>query len=753
MTTSDRSPPGAAATGSDDSALVAAILRISASLDLATVLREIIESARALTGARLGVIAAVDEAGVPADFFEHLRALPEPLRLADLAGYVRDLGLTPPAAFYRTFQCTPMRHQGVDAGNFFLADKAGGAEFTESDEKLLSLFAAQAAAAIANARAHRAERRARADLEALVETSPVGVVLFDAGSGLPLSLNREARRIVDSLRTAGRPAEQLLDVVTCRRADGRETSLAEFPLARQLASAQTVRAEEVVLSVPDGRSVRVLINATPIPAEDGGAGSVVTTLQDLAPLDEIERMRTDFLSLVSHELRTPLTAVKGSATTLLEEAGNLDPLEVREFARIIVDEADRMRRLIADLLDAGHIDSGTLSVAPEPTAVASLLERACATFSGTGGRHDVAVDLPAGLPVVMADRRRILQVLNVLIANAARQAPEASTIRITAARDSAHVAVSVADEGPGVDPDLLGHLFRKHVGGAGGTPGQGLGLAICKGLVEAHGGRIRADSPGPGKGTTITFTVPVADIEPGDTPAAAESESPPARKTARILVVDADPRALRFARNTLSAAGYAPIITGAAENVTQILRAERPQLVLLDLMLPRIDGIDLVRRVPELSDLPVIFVSSYGRDETIAQAFEAGAADYIVKPFSPTELVARVRAALRQRDRPETFVLGDLAIDFERRLVTVAGRPVNLTPTEYELLRTLSLQAGRVVDYETLIRRVWDERSNLNVVRIFVKSLREKLGDDAADPTWIFNVRGVGYRMPKPGEA
>ena len=775
MTVSDGSPPTGGAVGNDDSALAAAILRISTSLDLPTVLREVIESARSLTGARLGVIAAVDEAGVPAEFhfsgfapkeedkliawpdsvqvYEHLRALPGPLRLADLAAYVRNLDLVPPAAFYRTFQGTPMRHHGVDAGNFFLADKAGGVEFTEADEKILSLFAAQAAAAIANARAHRAERRTRADLEALVETSPVGVVLLDADSGLPLAINREARRIVESLRMPGQPAEQLLNVVTCRRTDGRETSLAEFPLAHQLASAETVRAEEVVLSVPDGRSVRVLINATPIPAEDGGAGSMVVTLQDLAPLDEIERMRTDFLGLVSHELRTPLTAIKGSATTLLDEAEKLDPSEARAFARIIVDQADHMRGLVADLLDAGRIDSGTLSVSPEPADVGELVERARASFSGAGGRHPVAVDLPAGLPLVLADRRRIPQVLNNLIANAARQAPESSAISIAAERNGAHVAVSVADEGPGVDPALLPHLFRKHGGGASSMPTQGLGLAICKGLVEAHGGRIWADSPGPGKGTTISFTIPAADRRPEDTAFAGEYGIPKGSEATRILVVDVDTRALRFARNALAAAGYAPIITAAAEDLPRIIRAERPRLVLLDVMLSGIDGIDLMRQMPELADLPVVFVASYGSDEAIARAFEAGAADYIVKPFSSAELVARVRAALRRRDEPETFVHGDLAIDYERRATTIGGRPVDLTPTEYDLLRTLSLESGRVVDYETLLRRVWSGRSNSNVVRVYIKSLRDKLGDDPADPTWIFNVRGVGYRMPRPGDS
>ena len=259
------------------------------------------------------------------------------------------------------------------------------------------LFASQAAAAVANARAHRSERQARARLEALVETAPVGVVVFDAGSGRPVTLNRAARRIVESLRLPGRPPEQLLEVISCRRADGREISLGEFPTAHRLDSGETVRAEEIELAVPDGRSVRTLVNATPIQAPGGAVESVVVTLQDLAPLDEIERMRAEFLSLVSHELRGPLTSIKGSAMTLLEEAEALDPAERREFSRLIVEQANHMRGLIGDLLDAGRIGAGTLTVAPEPAEVAELVEPARSAFLSGGGppRHR---GRPAGRP-------------------------------------------------------------------------------------------------------------------------------------------------------------------------------------------------------------------------------------------------------------------------------------------------------------------------------------------------------------------
>ena len=171
-------------------------------------------------------------------------------------------------------------------------------------------------------------------------------------------------------------------------------------------------------------------------------------------------------------------------------------------------------------------------------------------------------------------------------------------------------------------------------------------------------------------------------------------------------------------------------------------------------MLPGTDGVQLMQPVPELAGLPVIFISGYGRDETIARALEAGADDYIVKPFSPTELVARIRSALRRRADPEPFVLGDLAIDYDRRRVTVAGRRVALTATEYELLRVLSRGAGRVLTHETLLRQVWSVRANGNpkIVRAYVKRLRSKLGDDAVNPAWIFNERGVGYRMAQPGD-
>ena len=782
MKTHPKQGPESEARSDLVSRLSAATLRISASLELDTVLREVLDSARALTGARCGVITTVDEAGQAQDFvssgispeehrqlaewpggprlFEHLRSLPGALRLTDLNAYVRSLGFSSMPALTRTFQGTPMRHRDVDVGSFFLGEKEGEGEFTGEDEEILMLFASQAATAIANARAYRSEQRARADLEALVDTSPVGVVVFNARTGRMVSVNREAKRIVEGLRLPGGSLEQVLEVLTLRRADGQEVSLEKLSMTQALGTGETVRAEEIVLEVPDGRRLRTLINATPIQSGDGEVESVVVTLQDLTPLEELERLRSEFLDMVSHELRAPLTSIKGSTATVLGASPAPPPAEVLQFFRIIDEQADHMRGLISDLLDAGSIEAGTLSVTPEPSDLADLVDQARTTFLSGGRRHTVLLDLPTDLPRVMADRQRIVQVLNNLLANAARLSPESSTIRVAAALHGVDVEISVADEGRGVPAEKLPYLFQKYTGlggeGERGLRGTGLGLAICKGLVEAHGGRIRADSGGLGQGARVTFSVPVA-AEAGDGAAAANTRlrAHPGGERTRILVVDDDPQALRFMRGTLDEAGYDPIVTGDPRDLTRILHAEKPRLVLLDLLLPETDGIELMESVPGLADRPVIFISAYGRDETVARALETGASDYIVKPFSATELTARVRAALRRQARPEPFVLGELAIAWEQRRVTLAGRPVPLTVTEYELLRVLSLNAGQVCEYDSLIRQVWGEEDSANptLVRTFVKNLRRKLGEDAGQPTYILTERGVGYRMAAPDDA
>ena len=763
--------------------------RINESLDFHNVLQDVVDSARDLTYARYGGITVLDAAGTFEEFvtsgltpeehqmlaqlpesaplFTHLNEVGETLWIDDLPGYMRSMGMAqwrPPVAV-KSLLVAPIRNGGVRIGSIYLTNGEDSTEFAHEDEESLELFASQAALVIANARRYREEQRARADLEALVNTSPVGVVVFDARTGDPVSYNRETLRIIDDLRDPDSPPERIMEILRLRRMDGREVSLEDSPLAERLSSGLTIRAEEIVIGVPDGRSVTTLVNATPIYSDDGAEmQSVVVTLQDMTPLEELERLRAEFLAMVSHELRSPLTSIKGSAATLLDDTANLNPAEVNQFHRIINDQADRMRRMITDLLDVAHIETGTLSVSPEPSGVADLIDQAKTSFVSRGGGNDLQIDLPPDMPPVMADRQRVTQVFTNLLSNASRYSRESSTIRVAAELQDLHVAFSVTDEGLGVSSERLPHLFRKYVrieGDAGGrdTTGSGLGLAICKGIVEAHGGRVWAESEGPGRGTSFTFALPVA--EQGDS----GRQFRPDRHTglqhqgadehARILAVDDDPQTLRQVRDILSRAGYEPIVTADPQEAVRLMESERPQLVLLDLVFPDTDGIELMQDILDISEVPVIFLTAYGRDLNIERAFNQGAADYMAKPFSPTELTARIRAALRKQVGPdpaeptEPFEMGNLSIDYSRRRIQVAGLEVHLTPIEYDLLRALSMNAGRALSHGQLLRRVWNVTTagDPQVVRTHIRRLRRKLGDEADNPTYILTEPGVGYRM------
>ena len=223
------------------------------------------------------------------------------------------------------------------------------------------------------------------------------------------------------------------------------------------------------------------------------------------------------------------------------------------------------------------------------------------------------------------------------------------------------------------------------------------------------------------------------------------------------MAVDDDPQTLRYVRDALWDAGHAPIVTGDPDEALHLIEQEKPDLILLDLMLPGADGIELMKLIFQITDAPVIFLSGRDGERDVVRAFDTGADDYIVKPFSPTELAARIEAVLRRRAVPdsgrtrEPYALGDLTINYAERRVTVAGCPVQLTATEYKLLFELSINAGQVLTQDQLLRRAWgpDYSGDPRLLRSFVKKLRRKLKDDADSPRYIFTEPRVGYRMAK----
>jgi len=224
---------------------------------------------------------------------------------------------------------------------------------------------------------------------------------------------------------------------------------------------------------------------------------------------------------------------------------------------------------------------------------------------------------------------------------------------------------------------------------------------------------------------------------------------------ARVLVVDDERPIRRFLQASLSAHGYRVVeATNGSEALTAVLN-ERPDLVILDLGLPDIEGTEVIRRLREWTQVPVIILSVRGQDTDKITALDAGADDYLTKPFSIGELMARMRVALRHSAKVEDepiFEIGDLKVDFGRRQVSVGGNPITLTPTEYDVLRVLVQHAGKVLTHRQLLRQVWGlaYESETHLLRVNVSNLRRKIEPDPTRPEYILTEPGVGYRLRAP---
>jgi len=225
---------------------------------------------------------------------------------------------------------------------------------------------------------------------------------------------------------------------------------------------------------------------------------------------------------------------------------------------------------------------------------------------------------------------------------------------------------------------------------------------------------------------------------------------------ARVLVVDDEPQILRALQMKLRAAGYAVETAATAKDALMKAAMRPPEAIVLDLLLPDGRGTDVCRELRGWSRVPILILSAVGEESEKIDALDAGADDYVTKPFSGDELLARLRAALR-RVRPTTdpvIEIDDLRIDLDKRLVTMKGRAVSLTPIEYDLLRLLAENEGKLMTHPTILREIWGPayREESNYLHVYVSHLRRKIEPDPARPRYIHNQPGVGYRLVNPAE-
>lgn len=226
-------------------------------------------------------------------------------------------------------------------------------------------------------------------------------------------------------------------------------------------------------------------------------------------------------------------------------------------------------------------------------------------------------------------------------------------------------------------------------------------------------------------------------------------------KPLHILVVDDEPAIRRYLKTSLSAQGYLVSEAEDGETGLSAVKRERPDLLVLDLGLPGMDGLEVIRLLRQAgSTLPIVVLSVRSDESGKVKALDLGADDYVIKPFGIDELLARIRTALRHRLQQEgekpVFRTGELSVDLVRRIVTVGAKEVKLTPREYDLLRLMVAHAGKVLTHRFILNEVWGTETDVQYLRIYVRTLRQKLEADPEQPQLILTEQGVGYRLRSP---
>ena len=371
-------------------------------------------------------------------------------------------------------------------------------------------------------------------------------------------------------------------------------------------------------------------------------------------------VKTALLRAVSHDLRSPLTGITTAIGALRSETLVFSDEDRRELLDTIAVDAERLGRLVGDLLDLSRLEAGGAEPDAEVWALDELVRDAVHDLPGSD-----RVDLVGESPLVNVDAVQIQRVLANLVENALKFSPPDAHVhvRITATRQEA--IVRIVDQGPGLEEGELDRVFEPfYRSGTNQRSGAGLGLAIARGFAAANGGRLWAESK-PGQGATFALALPVVDVPAGA-----------ARMKQRVLVVDDEPQILRALGTTLRGAGFDVDTADTAERALAAAAAHPPAAVILDLVLPDGSGTDVCRELRTWTEAPVIVLSAVGEEREKIAALDAGADDYVTKPFSVDELLARLRAVLRRaalrvgtgdRDRRPPHRCAGTARDEQRR--------------------------------------------------------------------------------------
>jgi PAS domain S-box-containing protein len=378
--------------------------------------------------------------------------------------------------------------------------------FSANDRALLESFADQAAIAVQNAQLYTQVSREKQRMDALLDSAADGILILGADHTIERcnpALARMLGRPLDDIR--GRTHEEIIHWI---RKDGLALEQAEAggwpltPNATLYVEGDLERGDEMPL--PVGITYAPLVNP------EGNLVNIIATVRDITRFREAEELKSTFISVISHELKTPVALIKGYVSTLRREDATWDRKVVKDSLEVIEEEADRLTQLIENLLDASRLQAGGLAINMTDVSLKTIAEHIVERFRNQSSQHSLLVGFPADFPVVLADEERISQVISNLVSNAIKYSPEGGEIRISGQVRPDQVIVCVSDQGPGIAPDDIPHVFDRFYRSSAATrttKGAGLGLYLARAVIEAHSGRIWVD-PRPGYGARVCFSLP-----------------------------------------------------------------------------------------------------------------------------------------------------------------------------------------------------------------------------------------------------
>jgi PAS domain S-box-containing protein len=518
----------------------------------------------------------------------------------------------------------------------------------------------------------RLERDAR-HLSAIIASSEDAIISKNL-EGTILTWNRAAERLFGyaAAEIVGRSIRVI--VPHDRQAE-------EDHVLAAVARGETVEHFETIRQRKDGTFVPISLTVSPIRNEHGiviGASKIARDITDRVRADaerqrllEIARsashLKDDFLATLSHELRTPLSAIVGYIR--LMQSGLLTPDKQGQAIDTISRNATSLTQIVEDVLDVSRIVSGKLRLNVQPVELSEIVREAIATMQPAADAKGIRVDLMLD-PVatqVSGDPDRMRQVLWNLFSNGVKFTPRGGRVQIRLERVNSHVEVTVADNGVGIPAEFLPHLFERFTQADSGASrshgGLGLGLAISRHLVELQGGRISAQSPGPGLGSTFSIELPIRSVgahlsgEVRDHPTTPGYDRPlqiPLLTGVRILVVDDDRDALALAREILEKTGATIITADSGVDALEKLHRGGANILIADLGMPVMNGFELIERIRSAEDIgireiPAAALTAFARSEDRAQALRLGFELHLSKPIEPAELMAAAAALARRR--------------------------------------------------------------------------------------------------------